>query len=76
MNPSHQRDFMRLFMNEKRITFLASEEVLRIIAKRQQDTGASISEILRRAVRKLDEPAPIEMRTTQPALLLSRRENA
>lgn len=61
-------------MTTKRITFHADEASLAYLEKRQQETGASVSEIIRRALRKMDGPAPIETRTTQPALLLSRRE--
>jgi len=62
-------------MQEKRVSFLASEDVLRILAQRQQDTGASVSEIIRRALRKAyAEPAPVEVRNVQPTLLTARRE--
>jgi metal-responsive CopG/Arc/MetJ family transcriptional regulator len=64
---------MRTFMTGKRLTIRADEEMLRTIERRQEETGASVSEIVRRAVRKAyAEPAPIETRDNEVAANLRR----
>lgn len=60
----------------KRITFCAEPEDVRILEQRQQAlAGASVSAIIRMALRKMDEAPAIEKRVAPPVLLLPRREN-
>lgn len=61
-------------MTPKRLTFYADEPALAYLERKQKETGASVSEIIRRALRKMDEPAPIEtrQRTSQPVLVSGR----
>ena len=61
-------------MTTKRVTFYADETSLAYLQKTHKETGASTSEIIRRALRKMDEPPAIETRqhaprASQPVLL-------
>lgn len=59
--------------NIKRITFCAEEEDVRIIEQRQQAFGgASVSAVIRMALRKLDETPAIETRQ-RPAAPVEQR---
>jgi hypothetical protein len=60
-------------MASKKVTFYADEGTLQTIERQRERTGACVSEILRRAVRKAYvAPAPIEKRTSpqQPVLFV------
>ena len=61
--------------NEKRITFVAPEDVFRWLKAKQEETGAPLGEIIRRAIRKTMGPPAIETRNSQPKLLALHRED-
>ena len=66
-------------MTTKRVTFYADETSLAYLERTQQETGACVSEIIRRALRKLEGPAPIEtrqltIRSSHPVLVTPRPE--
>lgn len=63
-------------MTTKRVTFYADETSLAYLDRMQNETGACASEIIRRALRKMDQPAPIEKRVHQPAVLIPHTQEA
>lgn len=57
---------------KKRITFYANEETVRWLEQRQAETGACVSEIIRRELRKVNESPAIEYRDNEVAAGLRR----
>lgn len=59
----------------KRITFRAEDEDVRLLERFQRElAGASASAVIRLALRKMNAGPAIETRSTQPAILIPRRE--